>query len=247
MSARELAHHGKAGVPVSVDDLPTLQLDDIAQESEAALVARGKAYVREYVRIQGAATTLLKNVAVVLVALRIKHGDMRGLTQAYRNDAAEVYRLTEQGGDVGADMRASVRYHVGNLLRRHMTTRELEQVGLQTTSPLERFQDRRAADAAIVKAVKISTDVTASTPRPAKKAAAGEERVPEQAGQPVKATADHLRLAQVAVNILVQLNADVINQHMTAGQRAKLDEQLAAAQKTITALRRHTRKPSSKA
>jgi hypothetical protein len=123
-----------------------------------------------------------------------------------------------------------------------MTTRELEQAGLQTTSPLERFQDRRAVDAAIVKAVKVSNDVAASTPKPAKG-----ERVPEQGGQPVKATADHLRLAQVAGNILGQLDANVIDQHMTPGQRAKLDEQLAVAQKLITALRRHTRKPSSKA
>jgi hypothetical protein len=242
MSSRELAHPGKAGTPVSVDDLPTLQLDDIAQESEAALIARGAAYVREYTRIQGKATTLLKNVATVLVALRIRHGDMLGTSQAYRNDAAEVYLTAEQGGDVGADMRASVRYHVGNLLRRTMTTRELEQAGLQTTSPLERFQDRRAVDAAIVKAVKVSNDVAASTPKPAKG-----ERVPEQGGQPVKATADHLRLAQVAGNILGQLDANVIDQHMTPGQRAKLDEQLAVAQKLITALRRHTRKPSSKA
>jgi hypothetical protein len=61
----------------------------------------------------------------------------------------------------------------------------------------------------------------------------------------VRATADHLRLAHVAGNIVGQIDTSVVDTHMTDGQRAKLDEELAALQKAITRLRRHTKKPSS--
>jgi hypothetical protein len=42
-----------------------------------------------------------------------------------------------------------------------------------------------------------------------------------------------------------QIDTSVVDTHMTDGQRAKLDEELAALQKAVTRLRRHTKKPSS--
>lgn len=240
-----------APIPVDPDTLPSLELDDISGETESQLVARGAAYAREYARIEDEPTILLKNIAAVVVALRIQYDDMLGKRHDYRQVVAGMYRDAGIPPDSAARVQGSVRWHVGNLLRKTLTPRELRKLGLLETSPLERLQDSRAVNAAIVAATHASSEVSSSTPRigkqPSRATGKGTAVVEEpSAGAPVKATADHLRLAHVAGNILGQLDTSVISQHMTAGQRAKLDEELAALQKTITALRRLTRKPSSK-
>ncbi|WP_327712386.1 hypothetical protein OG912_32205 [Streptomyces sp. NBC_00464] len=239
---------GEMEIPSARDVVPSLQLDDIAHESEQTLVARGVAYAREYDQIQGKATTLVKNLAVVILALRRKHDDMRGTSHDYREAVAEMYRTANLPTDSNASLQSNVRYHVGNALRRHLTTRELEQLDLKTTSPLERFQDRRKTDSAIVRAVKAVDTAAASTPPPAKSAVKGKASASTAAAPvpaPVKATADHLRLVQVVTNVLGQISTDVVDRHMTAGQRARMDEELAEVQRRVTELRRHTRKPKS--
>ncbi|MEU1037684.1 hypothetical protein [Streptomyces sp. NPDC005907] len=236
---------------VDVAGLQTLELDAIEKESPATLIARGAAYVREYVAIEDKPTILAMNIATVLLALRKKHGDWLGRSYEYRQDVNEVYRQANIPPDRLTRTQATVRYHVGNLLRRHLTPRELQKLELIDASPLERQQDRHSASRAIVRAVKATAEVTASTPAPKAKTAKGakEETVPEQGGgvgTGVKATADHLRLAKVVGNVLEQLSPNVIKEHMTDGQRAKLDEELADLQKKITELRRLTKKPRSK-
>lgn len=242
MSSDELARPAKGGV-VSLDDLPTLQVEDIADESESQLVARGAALATEYFKIEGKATTLLKNLAVTQVALRIKMDDPRGVSHEYRTTVSDMYRSLNIPPERVEKTQASVRWHIGNILRRHLTPRELEKHDLQLTSPLERNQDSRAVNAAIIKAAKVSTAVDASTPKRAAKGATAEA---EQAGQVVKATADHLRLVEVAKDILGKLDSTVIKRHMTDGQRAKLDRELAAMERKIASLRKLTQKPSSK-
>ncbi|MFE5093230.1 hypothetical protein ACFRCI_23435 [Streptomyces sp. NPDC056638] len=229
--------------PVSVDALPTLELDDLAHEEEAALVARGRAYAREYGRIQGAQTTLLKNLAVVVVSLRIQYQDMRGAGHDYRQTVAEMYRSAGIDPDSSSAMQAAVRWHVGNLLRRTMTPRELEANDLQLTSPLERLQDNRAVNSALVKAAKVSAEVAESTPKPRR--STGEPAKAEESTA-VKATADHLRLATVARDILGKLDRNVIKKHMTDGQRHALDVELAAMERKLASLRKLTQKPSSR-
>lgn len=237
---------------VDPDSLPSIQLDDLAGESEDQLVARGVAYAREYVRIEHQPTILLKNLAAVIVALRREMGDWRGETQAYRSRVTDLYLSAGIPADSEKSrVRAAVRWHVGNLLRRTLTTRELEREGLLSTSPLERLQDTRAASAVLLQAVKVSADVEKSTPRTAKKSSKGagkgkKEEPSASEGSPVKATADHIRLAGVASSIIGQMDSGVITTHMTAGQRASLDGELEALQKKITALRRLTRKPAPK-
>ncbi|MFF3140399.1 hypothetical protein ACFVRU_01370 [Streptomyces sp. NPDC057927] len=242
--------------PVDVEGLPTLSLEDIQDETESQLVARGAAYAREYAAIEDKPTILAMNVATVLLALRKQHDDWLGRSHLYRQVASEVYRQSGVKGDRLTRLQATVRYHVGNGLRRQLTPRELSALELLDTSPLERQQDQRATNSALLAAVKVSAAADVSTPsksaKPAKKGTQAEvsERVPEQggsAGMVVRATADHLRLAQVAANIVGQIDTGVIDDHMTDGQRAKLDEELASLQKAITRLRRHTKKPSSKA
>lgn len=257
----EVSRRSDVPAPVSVDPatLPTLEVDELVKEPEALLIARATAYGREYKRIEGQSTTLLKNIAAVSVALRVQHGDMRGSSNEYRQKIAQIYR------DSGVDEKTqgSVRYHIGNLLRRTMTARELEQHSLLSTSPRERIQDNRATTAQLAsaaKAIAAATDRSVldgfipappprtSKPKKAEKGApASKGKAPKSTGPEIKATADLLRLASVAGGIIGQLDVDVITGHMTAGQRAKLDEELTAMQKHLTALRRHTRKPSTKA
>lgn len=241
MTSSELDRPGTRRVAVDLDDLPTLQLEDIAQESESTLVARGQAYAKEYAAVQGKATTLLKNLAVTQVALRIKLDDLRGSSGEYRSIVSEMYRSMNLDPERVTAMQAAVRWHVGNVLRRHMTPRQLEAHNLLPTAPVERLQDNRALNASLIKAAKVSSAVDASTPKPAKRSA-GEAAEP---GQPVKATSDHLRLAEVAKDILGKLDRTVIKRHMTDGQRSKLDAELAAMERKIATLRKLTQKPSS--
>jgi hypothetical protein len=244
MMSREIATKSTGEpVPVSVDDLPALELDDLAHEGEAALVARGAAYAREHHRIQGAATTLVRNIAVVVVALRVKHQDMRGSSHEYRQVVADMYRSAGIPADSTSALQASVRWHIGNLLRRHLTPRELEANDLQPTSPLERLQDSRKVNSSIIKAARVSTAVKESTPKPSRSKA---EPTGEEAGKAVRATADHLRLAVVAKDILGQLDRNVIKRHMTDGQRAALDVELAAIERKLASLRKLTQKTSSR-
>jgi hypothetical protein len=248
MSPKEIAPAvGSAVAPLEVDAADVLDLEVIESESEDALVARGAAYAREYAAIEKKPTILAMNLAVVLLALRKKHDDMLGRSHDYRMQAQAVYSLANIPEDQRKRLQAAVRYHVGNMVRRHLTPREVRALGIQDATPLERQQDRRATDAALLRAVKVSADVAASSPRSsktAKPAAGAQEVVPAQAGGSglgVKATADHLRLASVAAKLVGELDVTVIDGHMTDGQRAKLDAELAALESAVRKLRRHLR------
>ncbi|MYR43078.1 hypothetical protein [Streptomyces sp. SID5910] len=236
---------------VDAASVQALDLEAIEHEPTTALIARGAAYAREYAAIEHKPALLAQNIAVVLLALRKQHDDWLGRTHVYRQDAAEVYRAASiDDKEQLTRLQANVRYHVGNMLRRHLTPRELRALELHDASPLERQQDRRATDTAILRATKVSAEVTSSTPRTSQvtKKGAQPEAVPRQgsvAGLAVKATADHLRLAQAAKALVAQFNADVIDDHMTDGQRAKLDEELAEMERKVRSLRRHLKKRRS--
>lgn len=249
MSPKEVARKTKSAPDVvNSSTLTALELDQIEGESEATLVKRGAAYAREYAAIEDKHTILAMNIATVLIAIRKQHGDWLGRSNDYRQVAAEVYAQANIPDESRRRLQGAVRYHVGNQLRRYLTPRELKSLELLDTSPLERQQDNRATTSVLLSAVRASTEVEASTPKraiePARGKAAPKEKVPEQ-GTAVKATADHLRLAHVAANILGQLDAGVIDDHMTSGQRAKLDAELAEVERVTRRLRRMLKKPSS--
>lgn len=254
MSSQEIARRTGAGHTLTwtnASDLPTLELEDIENEDQALLIARGSAYVKEVVRIEHATTTLNKNIAVVLLALRKQLDDLTGKSHEYRQLAAQVYSVVPE--DDRTRVQANVRYHMSNILRISLTPRELRRAGLQPTSALERQQDTRATNKAIVTAAKIiaapapePSDSTKKTP--GRKPKSGEVKPATAAllsGAEIKATADHLRLAGAVRNILGQMHPDVIKTDMTDGQRAKLDEELAAIAKAVTELRKNTRKTRS--
>jgi hypothetical protein len=243
--AKDVARRSTGGVStVDLDALPELQLDDLRGETEASLLARGAAYTKEYERIEHHPTILLKNIAAIVIAIRIQLDDMRGSGHEYRQKIAGMYRQSGIGPDSTSKVQTAVRWHVNNLLRRHMTARELEAINLKPTSALERMQDSRAKNAALIAGLKAAETAEASTPKKSGKGKKTSDEEPANAGHPVKATADHLRLAHAASSILDQLDEDVIKSHMAPGQRAKLDEELAAMQQRISKLRRLSRAKS---
>ncbi|MEU1200129.1 hypothetical protein ABZ446_28440 [Streptomyces sp. NPDC005813] len=238
-------------MPVDVSNLPTLQLGDIEDESSAMLRARGVAYIREFARISGAQTVLKKNIATVVLAIRKKHDDWLGRTQPYRQEVAEMYREANIPPDSMDNIQASVRYHIGNQLREVLPDDELRALELKSDGPLARSQNQRSTNAALLSASKLSAEASApvskgmqKTKPKSGKSSKVSERVPEQ-GSDIKATADHLRLSHAARQLVEQLSPDVIADHMTDGQRAKLDEELAAIQEAVAKLRRRTRKRRS--
>ncbi len=260
MSPKEVARRKVGAAAMSSRyEAGQLELEEIQDEDESQLVARGAAYVRAFGDVEKQPTILAINIATVLLALRKKHDDWQGRTYAYRQVATEMYNRANLPADQAERLRSNVRWHIGNLLRRHLTPREFKGLDLLDASPLERLQDRRATNNIILSAVKASAEVTGSTPsrsvtvpagsssKQATKKVKDAEVVPEQSGSSgVKATADHLRLAFVAANIVEQLSPDVVREDMTDGQREKLDGELARIQAHVTKLRKLTKAPRSK-
>ncbi|MGW1268189.1 hypothetical protein [Streptomyces sp. NPDC002491] len=254
MSPREVARRQTSdAASISTSDPRQLELDEIQYESEEMLVARGAAYAKEWARIENHPTILLRNIATVVVALRKQHDDWLGRDGDYRKKVADMY----QRAGVDEDrIKSAVRYHVNNLIRRHLTPRELRQLGLIPESALERQQDARATNQAIVNATRAVAEAERVPAQPAKKVSAtrkikGEAKADvverSTAGLRVKASADHLRLATVARSLVDQMSTEVIDTDMVDGQRAKLDADLADMEKKIRSLRRHLKNSRSDA
>lgn len=231
------------------DTLPELQYEDIQSEGETQLVARGSAYAREYVTTQQKAKTLVKNLAMVLWALRMEHDDPLGRSGPYRQAAAELYASANLDAEAEERLQTAVRWHIGNIRTRYMTPRELEAAGLKLTSPLERQRDTREANAAILMGMRAAAALESAPKTPtassAKKPKKDAEPRTLPALPPTSVVANHLRLSNAALSIVRQLDPDVISDGLTDGQRAKLDEDLAALQKEVAALRRKARKRTS--
>jgi hypothetical protein len=242
-------------VRVDVTNLPTLDLTDIENDTSEMLHARGAAYAREHARIDGAQTVLLKNIATVIVEIRRRHNDWLGRTYEYRQEVADMYRQANIPPDSLSSLQTAVRWHVSTQLRNVLPSDELKRLELSPASGADKQRDRRAVDSALLQATKLSASAATPVPTAVTKAKKGkkaeasapvEERVPAQ-GATLKATADHLRLAAGARRLVEQLDMGVIDEHMTPGQRARLDEELAAMQAAIAKLRRRTRTRSSDA
>ncbi|MCY0926229.1 hypothetical protein OTB20_08420 [Streptomyces sp. H27-H1] len=221
---------------------PVLSPDLIERESEEQLLNRGAAYAREYDAINGKQTTLLKNVAVVLVELRRRSDDWLGRSHEYRQLAASLYSRSGIPSDSQAAIQAAVRWHIGNHLRTVVSPAELAGHDLKIAGPAEREKTARQSRNAIVMTARAELESSAKARKTSKKSA-GEPNdvIPAPASYPV---ADHLRLGRGAHDILSQLSASVVDD-MTDGQRAKLDDELEQIQKVVAKLRRHTKKRSS--
>lgn len=230
------------------DTLPELQYEDIQSEGETQLVARGSAYAREYVTKQQEAKVLVKNLAMVLWAIRMEHDDPLGRSGPYRQAAAELYASANLDAEAEDRLQTAVRWHIGNIRTRYMTPRELENAGLKLTSPLERQRDTREANAALLtglRAVAALESAPKTPAAPSKRGKASAETAPSSPLPPTIVVANHLKLSGAALSIVRQMDPDVIADGLTDGQRAKLDEDLAALQKEVAALRRKARQRTS--
>ncbi|WP_063803505.1 hypothetical protein [Streptomyces silvensis] len=252
MSGKEVAKRDSAEVDprtlaAEARKADVLELEDILDEGEELLAARGAAYAREHKRIEGVQVSLVKNLATVCIALRHHHDDYRGNSRAYRDVVTEMYNRAGLTGDERERMTQRVRYHIGNGLRRFLTPRELTSVNLLPESPLERNQDARATNQVMLKALRTSADAerVPEQAKPSKRAPAkgvvDTERVETVQrtllGRELKATADSLRLAHAAQELVSQLSDDSIGD-MTDGQRSKLDEELKTLESRVRQLRR---------
>jgi hypothetical protein len=220
---------------VPAGPLPELSPDDIAEETVDQLTARGAAYAREYAIIEDRPTILLRNLAAVLVTLRMKctdqegRPDLTGRSAEYRELVGSIYRTSLADDDQRQRTQQAVRWHVNNLLHERFSTAELTDYGLKETSALTRMQASRQERAALVAAAR------------------GEDLADAGSAEPAtpKATATQLTVGKAIRSMLSKINVDVVDDEMTDGQRAVLDNELAEAQKIIASLRRHTRKRSS--
>jgi hypothetical protein len=241
---------------VAAENLPTLDPETLRGQTTEQLVARGVAYVREYGRVEHQPTIILRNLAVVLVALRTQHTDrdgrpdLLGRSYDYKQSAAEIYRRAGIAPDSEERVQQNVRHHIGVHIRERFNTETLREYGLLPHSPVGRMQKNRETRRALLAAAEATV-----SPEPApKRVSAAKDETPKgttakldepSPGATVKATADHLRFGQALAQITRQMDPDVVSQDMTDGQRAKLDEYLEEVQRQVSALRRRTRKARS--
>lgn len=220
---------------VDIADVPAIEVEKLAREGREALVARAQAYAKEYVLLAGKATTLLKNIARVSIALKMQHQAWgRSVSGEYKKDIGAILDATGLTGDDRDRLAGAIRWHTNNMQHDYMSPSAIKKIGLHPQSMIERSRQRRAEVRALVEAARADVEAAASTPA-------------QTPGEAVKATADHIILGRSARKVLEQMSLDVIDQDMTDGQRAKLDEHLAEIQKRVTKLRRHTRKRTSEA
>ena len=99
---------------------------------------------------------LLKQVAKHLVDLRERFlteagtPDWAGRTYAYRMAVGEIYSRSAVPKSDLAPITATIRYHVGNILRERLSEEELADAGLGAESPRERAQQHRREQSALV-------------------------------------------------------------------------------------------------
>ena|SRR5690606_20578394 len=69
--------------------------------------------------------------------------DWAGRTWAYRNAVGEIYARAGIRGAEKSTLSATVRYHVGNMLRDRLSDEELAEIGLRKVSPRQRSVEKR--------------------------------------------------------------------------------------------------------
>lgn len=123
----------------------------------------GTGLIDFYARLEETKTDVLKAIAKVVVILRSKFRtpdgevDWAGRSWDYRQTVTSMYERSGVPPDSEQNIQASLRYHVGNLLREVVPAKELEAVGLRTDSPKERMNAQRVEARALVAEPSIAT------------------------------------------------------------------------------------------
>ncbi|MFI7096418.1 hypothetical protein [Streptomyces lydicus] len=238
MPSKSVAKRSQAAVA----GVGQLQLDDVKNEDEPQLHARGVAYAAEYVRARDVAATMVKNLAVVVYAVRLHRGDPRGEGWDTKQAVKAIYDSANLDEETRERLSNAVRYHVGNLQREHLTSRELKRLGLKEASPLERMKASRAANASLLNGARAQLQAAGD----AGSSRADEGALPDTTD--VRVVANQMKLADAALNIVRRLDTDtIVSDALTDGQRNRVDADLAAMQEEISRLRRKIRRrPASK-
>jgi len=104
-------------------------------------------------------TPLLRQLATVIVDAR-EHflndagdPDWKGLTYAYRQWLHDLYDAGHFDKDERTTVQASVRYHLGAVLRERLSDDELTELGMMKETPKERSKERRTNRTALLNAL----------------------------------------------------------------------------------------------
>lgn len=122
------------------------------------LIQEGANLVRNYAHFEDSKTTLLRELARVIVELRgyfqTEDGrtDWAGRSFTYRETVARIYQDAGVPADSLEGMQSALRYHIGNVLRDHAPPQELEDLGLKSQRPVERVKASRERLAALARA-----------------------------------------------------------------------------------------------
>lgn len=176
-----------------------LRLDDLKNEDDTQLHARGVAYAAEYVRARDVAATMVKNLATVVYAVRLYRGDPRGEGWDTKQAIKAIYDSANLDEETRERLSNAVRYHVGNLQRVHLTPRELKRLGLAEKSPLERMKATRAANQSLLNGARASQPVKAKVSGKSS-ALSDEGTLPDTTD--VRVVANQLKLSDAALNII---------------------------------------------
>lgn len=111
---------------------------------------RGTELVQWYHSLEEGKTGTLQELAVVVVDIRsqfwdeeLGQPDWRGKSWEYRQFIGEMYEQAGIPPDSVSTIQGSLRYHVGNELRKRVARDELDVAGLKAASPKERLYDAR--------------------------------------------------------------------------------------------------------
>lgn len=181
------------------------------------LAMAGSGLVHFYTRLEETKADVLKALAKVVVALRANFRtedgvDWGGRSWEYRQTVGAMYAAAGVPPDSQSNIQASLRYHVGNLLREAVPARELEAAGLRTDSPKARMNEARQYAQVVTAAI---------------------EGPPRDVGQSAQERAQAVRRQVQAVQTLV---GHIAAQAPTLGQRDRkaLARDLQTLQDTLT-------------
>lgn len=114
-------------------------------------------------------TMLARDLAATMVALREHYltpegrPDWTGRNWQYRDAVRNIYGRADYTAEERATTQTSVRYHIGNLIRQHLSPAELEAAGITAPSPHARQAGRRRRASTILAALAPDT-TTADAP-----------------------------------------------------------------------------------
>lgn len=130
------------------------------------LVRQGARLVSDYAHVETSKTTILRELAGVVVDLRSQfqtedgRTDWAGRGHAYRETVARIYSEAGIQPDAVGNLQAALRYHIGNVLRDVAPADELEALGLKSATPRERVKETRDRTAALARSAAVVTEST---------------------------------------------------------------------------------------